>query len=42
MSKMTKALVAFIFLATQVVVVAPSNALPNLTSKQSSSVKSLF
>ena len=42
MSKMTKALVAFIFLATQAVVVAPSNALPNLTSKQTSSVKSLF
>ena len=42
MSKLTKALVAFIFAATHTLVIAPSNALPNLTSKQSSSVKALF
>ena len=42
MSKLTKALVAFIFIATQTIVLAPSNALPNLTTKQSSSVKALF
>jgi hypothetical protein len=42
MSKLTKALVAFIFIATQTIVIAPSNALPNLTTKQSSSVKALF
>ena len=42
MSKLTKALVAFIFVATQTIAIAPSNALPNLTTKQSSSVKALF
>jgi hypothetical protein len=42
MSKLTKALVAFIFVATQTVLIAPSNALPNLTTKQTSSVKALF
>ena len=42
MSKLTKALVAFIFIATQTIVIAPSNALPNLTTKQTSSVKALF
>jgi hypothetical protein len=42
MSKLTKALVAFIFIATQTIVLAPSNALPNLTTKQTSSVKALF
>jgi hypothetical protein len=42
MSKLTKALVAFIFIATQTIVIAPSNALPNLTTKQSTSVKALF
>jgi hypothetical protein len=42
MSKLTKAVVAFIFIATQIIVIAPSNALPNLTTKQSSSVKALF
>jgi hypothetical protein len=42
MSKMTKALVALIFFATQAIVVAPSNALPTLTTKQTSNVKALF
>jgi hypothetical protein len=42
MSKLTKALVAFILIATQTIVLAPSNALPNLTTKQTSSVKALF
>lgn len=42
MSKLTKMLVAFAFLATQALSIAPSNAIPNLTTKQSSSVKSLF
>jgi hypothetical protein len=42
MSKLTKVLVAFILIATQTIVLAPSNALPNLTTKQTSSVKALF
>lgn len=42
MSKSTKALVAFIFIAAQTIVIAPSHALPNLTTKQTSSVKALF
>ena len=39
---MTKVLVALIFFATQAIVVAPSNALPTLTTKQTSNVKALF
>lgn len=42
MSKIVKALVAFVFIASQAIVVAPSNALPNLTTKQTSNVKALF
>jgi hypothetical protein len=42
MSKLSKALLALVFVATQTIVIAPSNAFPNLTTKQSSSVKALF
>ena len=42
MSKLTKALVAFAFIATQALAINPSNALPNLTTKQISNVKALF
>ena len=42
MSKLTKALIAFAFIASQAIVITPSNALPNLTTKQTSNVKALF
>ena len=42
MSKLTKALVAFAFIASQAIIISPSNALPNLTTKQTTNVKALF
>ena len=42
MSKLTKALVALAFIASQAIAISPSNALPNSTTKQTSNVKSLF
>ena len=42
MSKLTKAFIALAFIASQAIVITPSNALPNLTTKQTSNVKALF
>jgi hypothetical protein len=42
MSKLTKAFIALAFIASQAIAITPSNALPNLTSKETSNVKALF
>ena len=42
MSKLTKAFIALAFIVSQAVAITPSNALPNLTTKQTSNVKALF
>jgi len=42
MSKLTKAFIALAFIASQAIAITPSNALPNLTTKETSNVKALF
>jgi len=42
MSKLTKAVIALAFIASQAIAISPSNAMPNLTAKQTNNVKALF
>ena len=42
MSKLTKAFIALAFIASQAIVITPSIALPDLTTKETSNVKALF